>query len=155
MGQTWDSQVSVGYYRFQIVCLFAEYDLFQLTTFIQNFTYIDFRIDLAQFYIKFLVTETSDRCLICIVQRLRFSVFSLYALSFSLYSPFNDKKIFEKCLKIMFYLHPYLAPPPSLFYVNCTLCWWRDKPGNKVCADQYEQKGTAEIIKIFVFIGWN
>ena len=31
--------------------LFAEYDLFKPTTFIQNFIYIDFRIILTQFYI--------------------------------------------------------------------------------------------------------
>ena len=35
----------------------------------------------------FLETGTSDRSLICIVQRLRFSGFSLYPLSFFLYSP--------------------------------------------------------------------
>ena len=38
---------------------------------------------------QFLETRTSDRCLICIVQRLRFSGFSLYPLSFFLYSPFK------------------------------------------------------------------
>ena len=31
-----DSQVSVGYRRFQIGCVFIEYDLFNTTTFIQN-----------------------------------------------------------------------------------------------------------------------
>ena len=39
---------------------------------------------------QFLETETSDRCLICIVQRLRFSGFILYPLSFFLYSPFKQ-----------------------------------------------------------------
>ena len=38
---------------------------------------------------QFLETETSDRCIICIVQRLRFSGFILYSLSFFLYSPFT------------------------------------------------------------------
>ena len=36
---------------------------------------------------QFLETETSDRCLICIVQRLRFSGFILYPLSFFLSCP--------------------------------------------------------------------
>ena len=36
-----------------------------------------------------LKTGTSDRYLICIVQLLRFSGFSLYSLSFFLYSPFK------------------------------------------------------------------
>ena len=39
---------------------------------------------------QFLETGTSDRCLTCIVQRLRFSGFGLYPLLFFLYSPFND-----------------------------------------------------------------
>jgi len=34
-------------------CLFAEYDLFKPTTFIQNCIYINFRIDLIQLYINF------------------------------------------------------------------------------------------------------
>ena len=38
---------------------------------------------------QFLKTGTSDRCLIEIVQLLRFSGFSLYSLSFFLYSPFK------------------------------------------------------------------
>ena len=40
---------------------------------------------------QFLETGTSDRCLICIVQNLRFSGFSLYPLSLFLYSPFKSK----------------------------------------------------------------
>ena len=43
----------MGYNRFQIVCVFAENDLFKPTTFTQNFIYIDFRIILTQFDIKF------------------------------------------------------------------------------------------------------
>ena len=39
---------------------------------------------------QFLETGTSDRCLIGIVQLLRFSGFSLYPLSFFLYSPFKQ-----------------------------------------------------------------
>ena len=38
--QTWDSQVSVGYRRFQIGFVFVEYDLFLTTTFIQNCIYV-------------------------------------------------------------------------------------------------------------------
>ena len=38
---------------------------------------------------QFLETGTSDRCLIGIVKILRFSGFSLYPLSFFLYSPFK------------------------------------------------------------------
>ena len=44
---------SLGYHRFQIGCLFAEYDLFKPTTFIQNCTYINFRINLTKLYINF------------------------------------------------------------------------------------------------------
>ena len=51
--ETWDSQVSVGYNRFQIGCVFVEYDLLNTTTFTQNFIYIDFRIIFTQFYINF------------------------------------------------------------------------------------------------------
>ena len=48
-----------------------------------------------EFYTKlyiyeFLETDTSDRCLICIVKRVRFSGFILYPLSFFLYSPFKS-----------------------------------------------------------------
>ena len=42
---------------------------------------------------QFLETGTSDRCLIGIVQLLRFSGFTIYSLSFFLYSPF--KSIFK------------------------------------------------------------
>ena len=38
---------------------------------------------------QFFETGTSDRCLICKVQRLRFSGFILYPLSFFLYSTFK------------------------------------------------------------------
>ena len=43
----------MGYNRFQIACVFAEYELFKpLTTFIQNCMHTDIRIS-AQFYIDF------------------------------------------------------------------------------------------------------
>ena len=41
--------------------------------------------------------RTSDRSLICIIQRLRFSGFILYPLSFFLYSPFKYEKLFKPC----------------------------------------------------------
>ena len=43
----------MGYNRFQIGCVFAEYDLFKPTTFIQNCIYMNFRIISTQFYIDF------------------------------------------------------------------------------------------------------
>ena len=43
----------VGYTRFQIGCVFVEYDLFKPTTFIQDVRYMKFRIDLALFYFNF------------------------------------------------------------------------------------------------------
>jgi len=49
MEQTSDSQAPVGYNRFQIGCVLAEYDLFKPTTFIQNYIYMNFRIILTQF----------------------------------------------------------------------------------------------------------
>ena len=52
---------------------------------------------------RFLETGTSDRRLICIVQNLRFSGFSLYSLSFFLYSPFKfirNAKECELCAKL-------------------------------------------------------
>ena len=42
-----------NYNRFQIACVFAEYNLLKSTTFKQNFKYRDFRIILIQFYISF------------------------------------------------------------------------------------------------------
>jgi len=57
-----------------------------------------YRFDKGLF--QFLETETSDRCLICILQRLRFSGFILYPLSFFLYSPFNNQN----------YLRPMFHP---------------------------------------------
>ena len=41
----------LGYRRFQIGCVFAEYDLFKPTTFIQTCIYMNFRIILTQLYI--------------------------------------------------------------------------------------------------------
>ena len=78
---------SCGHRRFQIGCVFVEYDLFNTRTFIQNCIYMNCRM--TEFFYQFLETGTSDRCLICDVQRLRFLGFILYPLSFFLYSPFK------------------------------------------------------------------
>ena len=43
-----EKQSSLGYLRFQISCIFAEYDLFKSTIFIQNFICMNFRINLTQ-----------------------------------------------------------------------------------------------------------
>ena len=48
---------SVGYNRFQIGCVYVEYDLFNTTISIQNCIYMNFRINLTQFYINFLRHE--------------------------------------------------------------------------------------------------
>ena len=49
----------MGYHRFQIGCIFAKFDLFKPTTFIQNCIYINFRINLTVVY-QFLEKGTSD-----------------------------------------------------------------------------------------------
>ena len=50
---------------------------------------MNLRIILTVIY-QFLETGTLDRCIICIVQRLRFSGFILYPLSFFHYCPFKN-----------------------------------------------------------------
>ena len=52
---------------------------------------------------QFLETGTSDRCLICIVQLLRFPCFILYPLSFFLYSPFQSLTFIwdNPCLEVL------------------------------------------------------
>ena len=60
---------------------------FKPTTFIQNCIYMNFRKILTEIYINF--SRQSDRCIVCIVQRLRFSGFILYPLSFFLHSSFK------------------------------------------------------------------
>ena len=69
MKQTRDSQAPVGYRRFQIGCVFVEYDLFNTKTFLQNCTYMNFRfrINLTQFYINFSRQEQTDKSFIRIV----------------------------------------------------------------------------------------
>ena len=47
----------MGYRRFQIDFVFVEFDLFNATTFIQNCIFMNFRINLTQFYINFSKQE--------------------------------------------------------------------------------------------------
>ena len=56
MEQTWDSQAAVGYCCFQIGCVF-KYDLFNTTTLIQNYIYMN-KINTVLYL--FLETGTSD-----------------------------------------------------------------------------------------------
>ncbi len=56
-----DTQAPLGYRRFQIGCVFAEYDLFKPTIFIQKFIYIKFRILFGTVLYQFLETGTFDR----------------------------------------------------------------------------------------------
>ena len=57
-----------------IGCVFAEYDLFNITNLIQKSYIYTFWYNFDTDLYPFLETGTSDRCLIVIVQRLRFSV---------------------------------------------------------------------------------
>ena len=101
--------LSVGYYvtktssnRSERYRTAIEYGLFNTTNFIRSLIYIRFGIILTQFYINFSRQEHQiDVFLICIVQNLRFSGFSLYPLSFFLYSPFNAPLDFSR-------IHVYL-----------------------------------------------
>ena len=47
------SQTPLGYCCFQIICVFVEYDLFNITDLLQNLTSICFGIVLTQFNINF------------------------------------------------------------------------------------------------------
>ena len=70
------------YLQFQIVCVFAKYDLFKLTIFIQNWI----NMNLYQF----LETGTSD---ITFMGR-----YQLKWLAFSLYSPFKGTTVMNQAL---------------------------------------------------------
>ena len=80
-------QAPLGYRSFQIGCVFVECDLFYYyESFTKSYIYLfwyNFDTDLYQV----LETGTSDRTLISLYQLPRFSGFSLYPLSFYLYSP--------------------------------------------------------------------
>ena len=70
-----------------IVFRLVAYLLNMICLIIQLLYKIAYKFDTVLY--QFLETGTSDRCLKCIVQNLRFSSFILYPLSFFLYSPFN------------------------------------------------------------------
>ena len=58
----------------------------------EYFTYIRFSIILTIGLCQFLETGTSDRCLIGIIQLMRFSDFCIFPFSSFLYSSFNCQK---------------------------------------------------------------
>ena len=96
------------YNRFQIVCVFAEYDLFKLLLY--KISYINrFSYNFDTVLYQFLETGISD---MCIVQRLRFSGFILYPLSFFLYSPFKNElstKLKVQTKRYLFYPNRLLS----------------------------------------------
>ena len=77
----------MGYHRFQIGCLFSEFDLSKPTTFIQNCIYINFCINLTKLYINF--SRYSDMIFRGRDRELKWLAFSIHPLSFFLYSPFK------------------------------------------------------------------
>ena len=93
-------QAPLGYRCFQIGCVFVEYDLLNTTTL--YLTYIRFGI-IHKFDVNFLRQEHQKK----LNQLLRFSGFSLYSLSFFLYSPFK----FGSCTA-------YLKTPEELNTIN-------------------------------------
>ena len=82
---------SVGYRRFQIGCLFVENDLLDTTTFIQNCIYLNFRINLTQFYVNFSIQEHQIDVLNVSFNAWDFQVSSYTPFLFFLYSPFKYK----------------------------------------------------------------
>ena len=94
----------MGLNRFQICCVFDDYDLFKPTTFIQKCIIIEFfypsnehefSYNFDAVLYQFLETGTSDRCFICIVQRLRFLMFHLIPpFIFSLQSLYKETKLY-------------------------------------------------------------
>ena len=105
----------MGYRRFQICSVIVEYGLFNITNFIQNFLYILIWYNFDTVLYQLLGTGTSDRCLICIIQNLRFSGFRRYPLSVFLYSPFNYQLKFS-IFCILSDLDPYSGNPLLDFY---------------------------------------
>ena len=83
-----------------VLCAIYLYLWFNTTTFIQNFTFINDTV-LYQFF------ET-DRCFICIVQRLRFSGLILYLPFIFLYSPFKVDFRSSYFILIMILLSVYI-----------------------------------------------
>jgi len=78
-------------YLLNMICLILRisYKILHIYVFWYNFDTVLY---------QFLETGTSDRTLICLNQLLRFSDFSLYPLSFFLYSPFKFVNIFNMYL---------------------------------------------------------
>ena len=87
--QTWDSHSPVGYNRFQIGYIFAEYDLFNSTTFIQNCIYTNFRINLTKFYIIFSRQEHQIEVLYILFKAWDSQVSSYTPFYFSFTVPLN------------------------------------------------------------------
>ena len=75
-------------YSLNMICLILQilYKILHIYTFWYNFDTVLY---------QFLETGTSDRTFVCLNQLLRFSGFSLYPLSFFLYSPFNTEQLEE------------------------------------------------------------
>ena len=53
----------MGFRRFQIGCVFAEYDLFNTKTFIKKLHIYEFSYKFDTVLYQFLETETPDKCL--------------------------------------------------------------------------------------------
>ena len=89
--QTWDSQTPVGYKRFQISCVFTKYDLFKPTTFIQNLTYVRFRLIWHSFM---SISRDRNKRLMSYRYRLKPEILSFYTIPpfIFLYSPFQQKQ---------------------------------------------------------------
>ena len=73
----------MGNRRFQIGLVFVEYNLFNTTTCIQNCIYMNFRINLTQFYINFSRQE----------HQIDSQVLSYTPFNFSFTVPFNELKL--------------------------------------------------------------
>ena len=69
----------------------AEYDLFKPTISIQNSIFLNFRVNLIQFFVNFSRQEHDDITFMGCDQELRWLAFSIYPLSIFLYSPLRLK----------------------------------------------------------------
>ena len=87
-----------GFFDIVVIRLVAY--LFNSTNLIHNLTYIRFCIILTRFSINF---SRTDSTLTGLDQLLKFSGFSLYPLSFFLYSPF--KRVFYPIRHIFYYFY--------------------------------------------------
>ena len=102
---------------------------------------------------QFLETGTSDRCLICIVQNLRFSGFILYPLSFFLYSPFKN----EECGSPNFENGTSLEITPTVpllsnqYRITCTGEYSMMSPLSSLTTIMFMIQGPAALMVSFVF----